>query len=189
MEIIKASIDGLVIIQPKVYEDERGYFMESFKESFIKKHFPNIHFLQENESKSSFGVLRGLHFQKPPFEQTKLVRVILGEVLDVAVDLRKGSPSFGKWESIILSESNKKQFFIPKGFAHGFVVLSEEAIFSYKVDNIYSPKNEGCIRYDDPDLNIDWKISTDLIKVSDKDNPNLNDKIKSIKELRHSQPF
>ena len=187
MEIIKASIDGLVVIQPKVYEDERGYFMESFKESFIEEHFPNIHFLQENESKSSFGVLRGLHFQKPPFEQTKLVRVIRGEVLDVAVDIRKDSPSFGKWESIILSEKNKRQFYIPRGFAHGFVVLSEEAIFSYKVDNIYSPRDEGCIRYDDSDLNIDWKINTTLIKVSEKDNPMLNDKIKSIKELRDQQ--
>ena len=133
MEIIKTSIDGLVIIQPKIINDQRGYFMESYKESFIKENFPDIHFIQDNESKSSYGVLRGLHFQKPPFEQTKLVRVILGEVLDVCVDLRKNSQTYGKWESIILSEHNKKQLFIPNGFAHGFVVKSDVAIFSYKI--------------------------------------------------------
>ena len=137
MEIVKTSIEGLVIIQPKVFEDERGYFMESYKESFIQEKFHDIHFIQDNESKSSYGVLRGLHFQKPPFEQTKLVRVVQGEVLDVAVDLRKNSPTFGKWESVVLSGDNKKQLFIPKGFAHGFVVMSEEAIFSYKVDTFY----------------------------------------------------
>ena len=135
MELVKTSIEGLVVIKPKVFQDERGYFMESFKESFIKKNFPDIKFIQDNESMSSYGVLRGLHFQNPPFEQTKLVRVIEGEVLDVAVDLRKNSLTYGKWESIVLSGKNKKQLFIPKGFAHGFVVLSEKAVFSYKVDN------------------------------------------------------
>ena len=140
MEIVKTSIEGLVVIQPKVFEDERGYFMESYKESFINDHFTGIHFIQDNESKSSYGVLRGLHFQKPPFEQTKLVRVIQGEVLDVAVDLRKDSKTYGKYESIILSEKNKKQVFIPKGFAHGFVVLSKETILNYKVDNYYNPR-------------------------------------------------
>lgn len=169
MEIVKTSIDGLVIIKPKVIEDERGYFMESFKESFITVNFPEIKFIQDNESKSSYGVLRGLHFQKPPFEQTKLVRVIEGEVLDVAVDLRKNSPTFGKWESVILSGENKKQFFIPKGFAHGFVVLSPSAIFSYKVDCVYSKLHDSGIRYDDTSLNIDWLIDKNSIKLSDKD--------------------
>ena len=169
MEIVKTTIEGLVIIQPKVYEDERGYFMESYKELFIKENFPEIDFIQDNESKSSYGVLRGLHFQKPPFEQTKLVRVIKGEVLDVAVDLRKESKTYGKWESIVLSGDNKKQFLIPKGFAHGFLVLSDEAIFSYKVDNIYSPKHDSGIKYDDKFLNINWQISPSEIIISHKD--------------------
>ena len=169
MEIIKTSIDGLVIIQPKVFEDERGYFMESFKESFMKENFPDIHFVQDNESKSSYGVLRGLHFQKPPFEQTKLVRVTDGEVLDVAVDLRKNSSTFGKWESVVLSSENKKQFLIPKGFAHGFIVRSREAIFSYKVDNEYSKNHESGIYYLDPDLRINWGIENRKFIVSEKD--------------------
>lgn len=169
MEIVKTSIEGLVIIQPKVFEDERGYFMESYKESFIKENFPDINFIQDNESKSSYGVLRGLHFQKPPFEQTKLVRVIEGEVLDVAVDLRKESPTYGKWESVVLSGDNKKQFFIPKGFAHGFLSLSENVIFSYKVDNAYSKECERGIIFDDPDLGINWQLHLDQIQLSDKD--------------------
>lgn len=175
MEIIKTSIEGLVIIQPKVFKDERGYFMESYKDSFIKENFPDIHFIQDNESKSTYGVLRGLHFQKPPFEQTKLVRVISGEVLDVAVDLRKNSPTYGKWESVVLSGDNKKQFFIPKGFAHGFIVLSKEAIFSYKVDAPYKKEFESGIGFDDKSLNINWKIESKNIKLSAKDNslPNL----------------
>ena len=178
MEIIKTSIKGLVIIQPKVFEDERGYFMESYKENFIKENFPDIHFIQDNESKSSYGVLRGLHFQKPPFEQTKLVRVIEGEVLDVAVDLRKKSSTYGKWESIILSGENKKQFLIPKGFAHGFVVLSMEAIFSYKVDNYYAPEYDSGIRYNDTSLDIDWKINTEKLIISTKDK-----ELKTLDEL------
>mgnify|MGYP001214291381 CR=1 FL=1 len=169
MEIIKTSIEGLVVIQPRVFEDERGYFMESYKESFISENFPDIHFIQDNESKSSYGVLRGLHFQKPPFEQTKLVRVIEGEILDVAVDLRKDSSTYGKWESIILTGENKKQFFIPKGFAHGFVVLSKEAIFQYKVDNPYSLEYNNGIRFDDKKLNINWNIPADNITISAKD--------------------
>lgn len=169
MEIIKTRIKDLFIIQPKVFEDERGYFMESYKDSFIKDNFPEIKFIQDNESKSSFGVLRGLHFQKPPFAQTKLVRVISGEVLDVAVDLRKESPTYCQWESIILSGDNKKQFLIPKGFAHGFVVHSKKAIFSYKVDNPYSKTYEDGIRFNDPILKIDWQIQKDEIKISDKD--------------------
>lgn len=169
MEIVKTSIEGLVIIQPKVFEDERGYFMESYKESFIKENFPDIHFIQDNESKSSYGVLRGLHFQKPPFEQTKLVRVIEGEVLDVAVDLRKESPTYGKWESLILSGLNKKQLLIPKGFAHGFIVLSNYAVFAYKVDNIYAPEYDSGIYYNDSSLAIDWQLKEEDIIVSDKD--------------------
>ena len=169
MEIIKTSIEGLVIIEPKVFEDERGYFMESFKESFIYENFPDLKFIQDNESKSSYGVLRGLHFQKPPFEQTKLVRVIEGEVLDVAVDLRKNSSTYGKWESIILSGENKKQFLIPKGFAHGFIVLSDYAIVSYKVDNAYAPNHESGILWNDNQLNINWGINSQKIVVSKKD--------------------
>lgn len=169
MEIVKTSIEGLVIIQPKVFQDERGYFMESFKESFIKENFPDIHFIQDNESKSSYGVLRGLHFQKPPYEQTKLVRVVNGEVLDVAVDLRKNSLTYGKWESVILSSENKKQFLIPRGFAHGFVVLSKTAVFFYKVDNPYSPEHDCGIIYDDNKLNINWKIPKSDIILSKKD--------------------
>ena len=169
MEITKTSIEGLLIIKPKVFEDDRGYFMESYKDSFIKESFPDIHFIQDNESKSSYGVLRGLHFQKPPFEQTKLVRVIQGEVLDVAVDLRKDSETYGKWESIILSGENKKQFLVPKGFAHGFIVISDTAIFSYKVDNIYAPDYDSGIIYNDQDLNIDWRLSKDDIIISEKD--------------------
>ena len=169
MEIIKTSIEGLVVIQPKVFEDERGYFMESYKEDFMAKNFPDIHFIQDNESKSSYGVLRGLHFQRPPFEQTKLVRVIEGEVLDVAVDLRMNSTTYGKWESIVLSGKNKKQFLIPKGFAHGFVVLSREAIFSYKVDNYYAPEYDSGIIYNDHTLKIDWKLNEKDVIVSKKD--------------------
>jgi len=169
MKIVKTSIEGLVIIQPKVFEDERGYFMESFKESFIKEKFPNIHFIQDNESKSTYGVLRGLHFQKPPFEQTKLVRVIEGEVLDVAVDLRRESPTYGKWESLILSGLNKKQLLIPRGFAHGFIVLSNYAVFAYKVDNIYAPEYDSGIYYNDSSLGIDWQLKEEDIIVSDKD--------------------
>ena len=169
MEMIETSIDGLVIIQPKIIDDQRGYFMESYKESFIKENFPDIHFIQDNESKSSYGVLRGLHFQNPPFEQTKLVRVILGEVLDVCVDLRKNSQTYGKWESIILSEQNKKQLFIPKGFAHGFVVKSEVAIFSYKVDKIYNPKYDSGILFNDKFLDIDWQIPEKDLVISQKD--------------------
>lgn len=169
MEIVKTSIAGLVIIQPKFFEDERGYFMESYKESFIKENFPDIHFIQDNESKSSYGVLRGLHFQKPPFEQTKLVRVIEGEVLDVAVDLRIKSSTYGKWESVRLSGKNKKQFFIPRGFAHGFVVLSDTAIVSYKVDNPYSLEHESGIIYDDNKLEINWIIPKSDLILSEKD--------------------
>jgi len=169
MEIIKTSIEGLLVLQPRIFEDERGYFIESYKESFIKDNFPGIHFIQDNESMSTYGVLRGLHFQKPPFEQTKLVRVIQGKVLDVAVDLRLNSKTCGKYESVVLSGENKKQFLIPKGFAHGFVVLSEEAIFSYKVDNNYAPDYDSGIKYNDSKLGIDWILQEESLIISEKD--------------------
>jgi len=167
MEIIKTPIEGLVVIQPRIFKDQRGYFMESFKQSFIFENFPDISFIQDNESRSSYGVLRGLHYQKPPFEQTKLVRVIEGEIVDVAVDLRKNSLTFGKWESFILSDKNHKQLLIPKGFAHGFAVLSEYAKILYKVDNPYMPDYEAGIRYNDRDLNINWQIPKPICSLKD----------------------
>ena len=170
MKKIHTSIKDLFIIEPEVYKDDRGYFMESFKENWFKKEFPEIKFIQDNESKSTYGILRGLHFQTPPFSQTKLVRVVKGEVLDVALDLRQESQTYGQFESIVLSDENKKQFLVPKGFAHGFLVLSKVAIFSYKVDNIYSKEHDSGIIWNSKDLSIDWKISTDHIKVSEKDN-------------------
>lgn len=169
MEALKLKIDGLIVFKPKKFKDERGFFMESYIDSYFKKNCPNINFVQENESYSKRGVLRGLHFQNPPKSQSKLVRVIYGEVLDVAVDLRKESPTYGKYESIVLSSENSKQLFIPKGFAHGFIVLSEFAIFSYKVDNYYSPCNESGILYNDIDLAIDWKFDNNKIIISEKD--------------------
>lgn len=169
MEIIKTSINGLIVIQPKIYDDERGYFMESFKKSFFVNKKINVDFVQENESKSKYGVLRGLHFQKPPYEQSKLVRVVKGKVLDVAVDLRSDSKTFGKYESFILSSKNKKQLFIPKGFAHGFIVLSKSVIFSYKVDKEYNKSSEDGILFNDKSLNINWNIPFKHIKVSEKD--------------------
>lgn len=169
MTITETYIKDLLILEPKVFGDQRGYFMEAYKEDWWKEHFPHIHFVQDNESKSQRGVLRGLHFQLPPYAQTKLVRVIDGEVLDVAVDLRKDSPTYGKYESILLSSENKKQFLVPRGFAHGFVVLSETAVFSYKVDNIYAPDHDSGINWNDPDLNIDWNIDEKEVLLSEKD--------------------
>ena len=165
MEIVNTKIKDLKILKPKFISDERGYFMESFKSNL----FSDINFIQDNESMSSKGVLRGLHFQEPPYSQSKLVRVVSGEVLDVAVDLRKESDTYGMYESIVLSSENKLQFFIPKGFAHGFVVLSKTAIFSYKVDNPYSKLHEGGIIYNDFTLNIDWKIDKSKLIISEKD--------------------
>ena len=175
MKFISTKIKGVVIIQPDVYSDERGYFFESFLENIFNKKFPNIKFCQENESKSSFGVLRGLHYQLPPYAQTKLVRVIKGKVLDIAVDVRAGSPTFGKFVEVELSENNKKQLLIPRGFAHGFVTLSSEAILSYKVDNYYSSHFERGIAYDDEDIGINWKLNPCDLKLSLKDSkhPNL----------------
>lgn len=177
MEIIKTSIDGVVIIQPRLFTDERGYFFESFSQREFDEKIRPVRFVQDNESKSSYGVLRGLHFQKPPFAQSKLVRVIKGAVLDVAVDIRKGSPTFGQHVAVELTEENHLQFFIPRGFAHGFSVLSDEVIFQYKCDNFYAPQNEGALAWDDPDLGIDWKIPAERVVLSEKDkmHPRLKD--------------
>jgi len=169
MKVVKTKIKDLVIIEPIVYGDDRGYFMESFNAEWFEKNVCDTKFIQDNESKSTKGVLRGLHFQKPPYAQAKLVRVIEGEVLDVAVDLRKESPTYGQHETVLLSGDNKKQFFVPRGFAHGFVVLSDSAIFSYKVDNKYSPTHDSGLLWNDSELNIDWEISDIVIKLSDKD--------------------
>ncbi|XOV67090.1 MAG: dTDP-4-dehydrorhamnose 3,5-epimerase [Fluviicola sp.] len=169
MKKTETGIEDLFVIEPTVHGDERGYFMESFSEQWFKKEIADTHFVQDNESKSSRGVLRGLHFQNPPMAQAKLVRVVQGEVLDVAVDLRKSSTTYGKHFSVLLSAENKKQLFVPRGFAHGFSVLSETAIFSYKVDNFYSMELEEGIRWDDPDLNIDWHLPKDEVRLSEKD--------------------
>ena len=169
MNIITTEIEGLLILEPKVFGDERGYFFESFSQREFEEKVCKTVFVQDNESKSGYGVLRGLHFQKPPFEQAKLVRVVKGKVLDVAVDIREDSPTFGKHVSVELSEENKRQMFVPRGFAHGFVVLSEEAIFQYKCDNYYMPQAEGGILWNDPALNIDWKIPMEDVILSEKD--------------------
>jgi len=169
MNFEKFDIEGLVLLKPQSFGDHRGYFLESFNLKKYKDVFEVPEFIQDNESKSSYGVLRGLHFQKPPFEQAKLVRCIQGEVLDFAVDLRKDSPTYGQSQSVLLSGDNKHQFFIPRGFAHGFVVLSPEAIFAYKVDNDYAPTHDAGVRYDDPELGLDWTIPTDAVQLSGKD--------------------
>ena len=169
MNYIQTEIEGVFIIEPKVFKDSRGYFMEAWKQEEFNEHVGKTNFIQDNESKSSFGVLRGLHYQKGSLSQAKLVRVIKGRVLDVAVDIRKSSPTFGKHVKIELSEDNKRQLFIPRGFAHGFLVLSEEAIFTYKVDNPYAPQAEAGIRWDDPALAIEWPIDFSQVLTSDKD--------------------
>lgn len=169
MNFIKTAIDGIFIIEPKVFNDPRGYFFEAFKQEEFEKNIGNVNFVQDNESKSSYGVLRGLHYQKGEYSQAKLVRVIKGKVVDVAVDIRKSSPTFGKHVMVELSEDNKRQLFIPRGFAHGFLVLSQEAIFTYKVDNVYAPLYETSIRFDDPEINIEWPIEKKDVLASDKD--------------------
>lgn len=169
MNVIKTDIEGVVIIEPRLFRDDRGYFFESFSQREFDEKVRSIRFVQDNESKSSYGVLRGLHFQKPPFAQSKLVRVIKGAVLDVAVDIRKGSPTFGRYVAVELTEENHLQFFIPRGFAHGFSVLTDEVIFQYKCDNFYAPQSEGALAWDDPDLEIDWKIPADKVLLSEKD--------------------
>ncbi|KEO71821.1 dTDP-4-dehydrorhamnose 3,5-epimerase [Anditalea andensis] len=170
MKIVNTQLEGCFEIEPKVFGDERGYFYESYNEKSFKA-LSGIHteFVQDNQSKSRKGVFRGLHFQAPPFAQAKLVRVISGEVLDVAVDIRAGSPTYGQYHAVLLSAENKKQFFVPRGFAHGFLVLSEEAEFLYKCDDYYHPAAEGGIRYDDPALGIDWKLDTADLLLSPKD--------------------
>ncbi|MDR0955001.1 MAG: dTDP-4-dehydrorhamnose 3,5-epimerase [Rikenellaceae bacterium] len=173
MNVIKTEIEGVLIIEPRVFGDERGYFFESYnKEAFAKATGLDINFVQDNESKSKYGVLRGLHFQLPPFAQSKLVRVVAGRVLDVAVDIRRGSPTFGKYVTCELTEENLRQFFLPRGMAHGFVVLSAEAVFQYKCDNLYHPEAEGAVAWDDPELGIDWQIPSTDIVLSEKDRRN-----------------
>lgn len=169
MEVIKTNIEGVVIIEPRIFRDERGYFFESFSQRDFQEKVCNTVFVQDNESKSTYGVLRGLHFQKPPHAQSKLVRVIKGAVLDVAVDIRRGSPTFGQHVAVELTEENHRQFFIPRGFAHGFSVLTDEVIFQYKCDNFYAPQSEGALAWDDPDLAIDWRIPADKVLLSEKD--------------------
>lgn len=170
MKFLRLEIPEVILCEPKVFGDERGYFTETFRQDKLDDFLGyKINFCQDNESKSSFGVLRGLHYQLAPHAQTKLVRVISGAVLDVAVDIRKGSPTFGKHVSVVLSKENKKQLLVPRGFAHGFVVLSEEAVFSYKVDNYYHPESDRGIAFNDKSLGIDWKLNSNELKLSEKD--------------------
>ena len=170
MEVIKTAIKDVLIIEPKIFGDERGYFFESFNaKEFSEKTGLNVNFVQDNESLSRYGVLRGLHFQLPPYSQSKLVRVVKGRVLDVVVDIRKGSPTYGKFEMCELTEENHRQFFIPKGMAHGFAVLSELALFQYKCDDFYHPEAEGAIAWNDSDIAIPWPIPLEDMILSEKD--------------------
>ena len=169
MEVITTSIDGVFIIEPRIFEDSRGYFFESFSQREFEEKIGPIKFVQDNESKSSYGVMRGLHFQRPPFTQSKLVRCVRGRVLDVAIDLRKGSKTYGQLVAVELTEDNHRQFFIPKGFAHGFAVLSETAVFQYKCDNFYHPEADGGISITDESLGIDWIIPVKEAILSEKD--------------------
>ncbi|MCI6491048.1 dTDP-4-dehydrorhamnose 3,5-epimerase [Prevotella sp.] len=174
MEIIQTDIEGVLIIEPRVFDDARGYFFESFSQrEFDDKVAPilghSVHFVQDNESMSSYGVMRGLHFQRPPFTQSKLVRCVKGAVLDIAVDIRKGSPTFGRHVAVELTEDNHRQFFVPRGFAHGFAVLSDTAIFQYKCDEFYHPEADGGISIQDPSLGIDWRIPAEKAILSEKD--------------------
>lgn len=169
MEIIKTAIDGLLIIKPKVFKDARGYFFESFSQREFEKKVRQINFVQDNESMSCYGVIRGLHFQRPPYTQSKLVRCVKGKVLDVAVDIRKGSPTYGQHVAVELSEDNHLQFFVPRGFAHGFAVLSDTAVFQYKCDNFYAPQADGGMSIMDAALGIDWQIPLESAILSDKD--------------------
>lgn len=169
MEVIKTEIDGVVIIEPRIFKDARGYFFESYSQREFDEKIGKIDFCQDNESMSSYGVMRGLHFQRPPFTQSKLVRCVKGRVLDVAVDIRKGSPTYGKHVAVELTEDNHRQFFVPRGFAHGFAVLSDVAVFQYKCDNFYHPEADGGISILDNSLGIDWRIPTDKAILSEKD--------------------
>lgn len=175
MEVIKTDVEGVLILEPKVFGDDRGYFFESFNaKEFAEKTGLDINFVQDNESKSRYGVLRGLHFQLPPYTQSKLVRVVKGKVVDVAVDIRKGSPTYGKYAMCELTEDNHLQFFVPKGMAHGFVVLSEEAVFQYKCDDFYHPEAEGGIMWNDPSINVQWPICAEDILLSERDKHHLS---------------
>jgi dTDP-4-dehydrorhamnose 3,5-epimerase len=169
MEVIKTEIEGVVIIEPRIFRDERGYFFESFSQREFNEKVRPVNFVQDNESMSSFGVMRGLHFQRPPFAQSKLIRCVKGSVLDVAVDIRKGSPTYGKHVTALLTEENHRQFFIPRGFAHGFVVLSGTAVFQYKCDNFYAPQADGGISINDYSLEINWHVPVEHIILSEKD--------------------
>lgn len=169
MEYLKTDIEGVFLLKPRVFGDARGYFVETWKQADFDEHVEPVTFIQDNESKSSRGVLRGLHYQKGEWSQAKLVRVIQGRVLDVAVDIRRSSPTFGKHIMVELSEENKHQLFIPRGFAHGFLVLSDEAVFTYKVDNVYAPQAEAGIRWNDPELGIHWPIDPAEVLTSEKD--------------------
>lgn len=177
MNVIKTAIDGVFILEPRLFEDARGYFFESFNQREFEEKVAPVVFVQDNESKSSYGVVRGLHYQKPPYTQSKLVRVVKGAVLDVAVDVRKGSPTFGQHVAVELTGENHRQFFIPRGFLHGFSVLSEEVVFQYKCDNFYAPASEGAVAWDDSDLGIDWRIPAEQVILSEKDrhHPRLKD--------------
>lgn len=172
MNIVKTSIDGVVIIEPRIFEDERGYFYESFSQREFEEKVCNTVFVQDNQSKSTYGVVRGLHFQRPPYAQSKLVRCVSGKVLDVVVDIRKNSPTFGKFVAVELSGENHRQLFIPRGFAHGYAVLSDEAVFQYKCDNFYNKESEGAIAWNDPEINIDWILPADKVVLSAKDRVN-----------------
>lgn len=169
MEIIKTDIEGVLIIKPRIFTDPRGYFFESYNKKEFEEKVGNVEFVQDNESRSTYGVMRGLHFQKPPYAQAKLVRCVRGRVLDVAVDIRKGSPTYGRHVAVELTEDNHLQFFIPRGFAHGFAVLSDEAVFQYKCDNYYAPHADGGIAITDPSLGIDWHIDPTRAILSEKD--------------------
>ena len=169
MEEIKTELEGVVILEPRLFKDDRGYFFESFSQREFDEKVRPVKFVQDNESKSVYGVLRGLHFQKPPFAQSKLVRVIQGAVLDVAVDIRVGSPTYGKHVAVELTAENHRQLFIPRGFAHGFSVLTDEVVFQYKCDNFYAPQSEGAIAWNDPALGIDWRIPEASVILSEKD--------------------
>ena len=169
MEVVKTSIEGVVIIEPRIFRDARGYFFESFSQKEFDEKIRPIQFVQDNESMSSYGVMRGLHFQRPPYTQSKLVRCVRGRVLDVAVDIRKGSPTYGQHVAVELTEENHRQFFIPRGFAHGFAVLSETAVFQYKCDNFYAPQADGGISIKDESLGIDWQIPVEKAILSEKD--------------------
>lgn len=177
MEILTTEIDGVLVIEPRVFKDSRGYFFESFNQREFERMVGSVDFVQDNESRSVYGVIRGLHFQKGEHAQSKLVRVVKGAVLDVAVDLRAGSKTYGKYVAVELTEDNHRQLFIPKGFAHGFSVLSEDVVFQYKCDNYYCRSSEGAIAWNDPELGIDWRIPADKVILSEKDrhHPNLSD--------------